>query len=245
MSILASDIVIYSSQNMPQDDLTVAGGDINSGIRVVFDDIVTTGLISAVSDSASDTGNLIVFGRDSVGIVSSDTFQLNGTTPVNGTQVFERILSCSTSTVSVGTVAVSGSALIGNIYPTESGFLRPFYGATANAIGDADKTLYEKVFIKNNSTTNALLNATVEEIGSGLYSIMQFGLEKSQNYTESVANRTVAPTGVTSYGSGVSGVTDTNIAPLNAQGTWLQLTLNAGTPASNSFYQLQIAGGTT
>ena len=41
MSVVASDIVVYASQNMPQDDLSTAGGAINSGIRLVFTDIET------------------------------------------------------------------------------------------------------------------------------------------------------------------------------------------------------------
>lgn len=245
MSIVPSDIVIYSSQNMPQDDSSVAGGVINSGIRVVFEDITNTGVINAVSDNALDTGNITVVGRDTVGIITSDTFQLNGISSVAGTQNFERIISCSVDQIASGNISVSGNISLGSIYQNESGFTRPFYDATANPNGGANKTLYEKVFIKNNNTTNALLNATVQEISSGLYSKIEFGLEKSQNYNESVANRLTAPTGVTSYGSGISGVSNTNISPLDAQGVWLKFQLDAGDPAQDSFYQLQIAGGTT
>ena len=245
MSIIASDIVIYSSQNTPKNDLTISGGDINSGIRVVFDDIANTGRVTAVSNSVSDTGNLTVVGRDVVGVVSYETFKLSGTVPGMGTKVFERIFSCITDVSCVGSVSISGDSIIGNIYPTESGFLRPFYDAKADHEGGLDKTLYEKVFIKNNNTTNALINATVEEVSSGLYGIIEFGLEKSQNYNESVANRLIAPTGVSSYGGAASGVADESISPLDAQGVWLRLTLTAGTPAANSFYELQVAGATT
>jgi len=245
MSIVPSDIVIYSSQNMPLDDSSVAGGSINSGIRVVFEDVTNTGVITAFSSSALDTGNITVVGRDVVGIITNDTFQLNGTSPVAGTQNFERIISCSVDNISSGNISISGNIFLGSIYQNESGFTRPFYNATANPNGGADKVLYEKVFIKNNNTTNALLDATVQEISSGLYSKIQFGLEKGQNYNESVANRLTAPTGVTSYGSGISGVSNTNISPLDAQGVWLKFDLNAGDSAQDSFYQLQIAGGTT
>ena len=48
MSILAQDIVFYASENMPTDDTLPAGGAINSGVRVVFTNIVNTGIIKAL-----------------------------------------------------------------------------------------------------------------------------------------------------------------------------------------------------
>lgn len=248
MSIVASEIVFYSSNAMPQDDSSPAGGDINSGIRVVFDDIDTTGSIRAVSDSAADVGNLTIVGRDNAGVIVSESFALSGTTAVSGSQVFERILTASTDYVATGTVSLSDASTltgIGSIFPNESGFLRPFYNAIAEPFGGSNKVLYEKIFLKNNNTTNALLTANIEEISSGLFAITEFGLEKSQQYTESIANRLTVPTGVTNYGDGPSGVAGTNISPLSYQGVWLRLTLNAGTAAANSFYQLRVQGNTT
>lgn len=248
MSIVASELVFYASNNMPQDDASPAGGDINSGLRVVFDDIPITGVVRAVSDNVADSGNLTIVGRDNAGVITSETFALSGTTPVSGSQVFERVLISSVDYFSTGTITLTepvSTTGIGIIYPNESGFLRPFYDATAEPFGGSNKVLYEKIFLKNNNSVNALLNANITEISSGLYTLIAFGVEKSQQYTESVANRLTVPTGVTAYGAGPSGVAGTNLSPLSYQGVWLQLTLNAGTAAANSFYQLRVQGSTT
>jgi len=199
MSITANDLVFYASANMPQDDSSPAGGDINTGLRVVFEDIPVTGIVRAVSNSAADSGNLTVVGRNNVGVIVSDTFGLSGTTPVSGTQVFERVLVATVDALATGNITlsepVSSSSGIGTIYANESGFLRPFYDATAEPFGGSNKVLYEKVFLKNNNSVNTLLNANITEISSGLFSIIDFGLEKSQQYVEFVGNRTTAPTG--------------------------------------------------
>jgi hypothetical protein len=158
MSVTSTDIVIYAAQNMPVDDTSTAGGAVNSGIRVVFDDIVATDTVSVSGSSASDTGNITITGRSAAGAVVTDTFAMSGTSLVAGTQSFERILIAQTAAAAVGTVRVqdtSTSAAIGTIAVAESGFRRPFYDATANAAGGAAKTLYEKCFIANNHATLA------------------------------------------------------------------------------------------
>ena len=248
MSITAQDIVIYASQNMPTDDASLTGGDIDSNVRVVFTDISSTGTITAQSSNAADSGTLTVTGRNQYGSIFSESFSISGTTAVSGSEVFERILIASIDSSPVGDVALSETetaSSIASIYSGETGFRRPFYDATANLAGGADKTLYEKVFVKNNSSTNAVLSAGVVEVSSGLYSIVDFGLERSQQYTESIANRLTLPTGVPAYGSGLSGVPGANINPSSYQGIWLKLSLVAGEAAVNSFYEIQVQGGTT
>ena len=69
MSVTDLDIVLYASQNMPQNDSSTSGGDINSGIRVIFTDIAGTGRIKAVSTSIYDSGSLNITGRDNVGLI--------------------------------------------------------------------------------------------------------------------------------------------------------------------------------
>lgn len=248
MSVTATNLVFYASQNMPQDDTSPAGGAINSGVRVVFEDIPITGTITAYSNNVADSGNLTVVGRNNAGVIVSDIFGLSGTTPVSGSQVFERILSVQSSAVATGNITIEetvSNSGIGTIYANEQGFLRPFYDATAEPFGGSNKVLYEKIFLKNNNPINALLSASITEISSGVFSVVDFGLEKVQQYGEFVANRTTAPTGVTSYGDGPSGIAGTNLDPLSYQGVWLRLTLNAGTAATNSFYQLRVQGSTT
>jgi len=106
--------------------------------------------------------------------------------------------------------------------------------------------LYDKVFIKNNNTSTALNNVTVTEVVTGIYSIVEFGLENTKQSNESVVSRTSAPTGVSVFGSGASGLPqDGYLNPLDFQGVWLQLDLTAGASSQNSFYRLQVDGTTT
>jgi hypothetical protein len=248
MSVTSTDIVIYAAQNMPVDDTSTAGGAVNSGIRVVFEDIVATDTVSVSGSSASDTGNITITGRSAAGAVVTDTFAMSGTSLVAGTQSFERILIAQTAAAAVGTVRVqdtSTSTAIGTIAVAESGFRRPFYDATANAAGGAAKTLYEKCFIANNHATLALLGATVIEVSSGVYADMTFGLEANVSSSQSVTDRTTVPTGVGSYGNGASGVPQTNLDPVTQHGMWLKFELAAGAAAQNSFYQFQVSGTTT
>jgi len=248
MSVTANDIVFYASSNMPQDDASIAGGTINSGLRVEFNDIVATDIVEVLSDNAGDVQNVTIVGRDSAGVIQSDTFALSGLTLVSGVQSFERILTVTIDSVATGLITLRdaiGNTGLGSIATGESGFLRPFYDATANSFGGADKVFYEKIFLKNNNATTALLSTTLTEVASGIYTLVQFGLEKSPQYIESIANRLAVPTGVTSYGSGASGIPNTNLGPLDYQGVWLQLTADDGTVAQNSFYQLNVQGNTT
>jgi hypothetical protein len=245
MSVSQTDIVFYSAQNMPQDDSSLVGGDINSGVRVVFTDISTTGLISASSSNSGDTSNLTVTGRNSAGILLSENIELSGTSSVSGSQVFERIISCTVDSIASGDINISGSSLVGTIYQNESGFRRVFYDATANAAGGSDKTLYEKVFIKNNNAFSALNNVSVSEVVTGLYSIVQFGLENIKQSTETTIDRLTSPTGVSVFGSGASGLPqDGYLNPLDYQGVWLELFLEDGASSNNSFYRLQVQGAT-
>lgn len=247
MSVLTTDIVFYSSASMPTGDSDASGGAINSGIRVVFDDIVATDVIEA-SGNISDSGNLTIFGRSAVGSIVSEVLPLSGTIIVTGSTSFERILTVTSDAIASGDIVLRDSSTnvtIGTIPIRESGFLRPFYSATAEASGGSDKELYEKVFLMNLNTSGALLTTTVTEISSGVFSKVAFALEDTVQSTQSITNRLAVPTGTGPFGSGASGIVGDDLDPLEFLGIWLQLDLNAGDAAQNSFYQLQVNGSTT
>ena len=197
MPITASQIVMYTSANMPVNDTASNGGAINSGIRVVFDDIAATDVVEA-SGAAADSGTVTITGRKSDGVIATDSFALSGTTIVSGAVQFERILIVAVDAIASGNIILRDAGTnttIGTIPVTESGFRRPFYDATANAAGGADKDLYEKIFVMNTHTSLALLTATVTEIESGLYTKAAFALENTYASTQSVTDRTTVPTG--------------------------------------------------
>ena len=94
MSVLPSDFVAYGSHLMSEADGVAVGGAIDFSRRVAFYDITPAGTINFVSSSTSDTTVQIqVAGRDSTGVIQTPAaVSLTGTTPVVGSQSFERLL---------------------------------------------------------------------------------------------------------------------------------------------------------
>lgn len=94
MSVLPNDIVVYGSANMSEADSVTTGGGVDFSRRVAFYDISPNGTIDFVSSSASDTAVYVqVAGRDATGVIQTPTaVALSGTTPVAGSQTFERLL---------------------------------------------------------------------------------------------------------------------------------------------------------
>jgi len=245
MSVSGADLVVYMTNNKPTSDTSIAGGDINSYIRATFDDPSSTVAINFSSTSAIDTQNVSVTGRNAGGSITSETIALSGTTTVASSNTYERILTCVLSSGAAGIVTASGDGVnkLTDIPATESGFCRPFYDATASS--STSKTLYDKVFVKNNNGSSTLNNATLIEVSSGLYSNIDFGLENTKQSDQTITNRTTVPTGIGGgFGVGPSGMVDSELTAGDYQGVWLKLSLSAGEAATNSFYQVQVSGTT-
>ena len=246
MSVASSDLVLYASADMPENNSAAAGGAIDSGVRVTFDDPSAASQLIVYSSSESDTSqSLILTGRDAVGSIVSESISLSGSSQKTSINTYERILKAQLSPAGVGIVTVSGNNYnkITDIPVGETGFRRPFYDATASLT--VGKTYYDKFFVKNNHSSSALTSAAVIEVSSGQYDKITFALEDSKKSNQSVTNRTTAPTGVTGgFGSGSSGIIGGQLSAQDYQGVWLKLSLNAGQSDVNSFYQVQISGAT-
>ena len=94
--------------------------------------------------------------------------------------------------------------------------------------------------------TSDFRNGLIIKFKNDLYSIVEFGLTQVKQDSETTLNRTNAPTGVLSYGSGSSGLPETSyLNPFDYQAVWLKLDLTAGASSQNSFYRLQVDGTTT
>ena len=250
MAVTSSDLVTYASANMPQSDTTTSGGAIDSGVRVTFTDPSSAVQLIIFSSSASDTSQTLALkGRNAAGAIIVENVSLDGTTNDTSANTFERILTAYLSTVGVGNVTVSGNGVnkIAEIPIGETGFLRPFYDATTSV--SSSKTLYEKIFVKNNNISSTLDSATLIPVAvSGLASKITYGIENGKGSPQSVTNRTTVPTGVDSFGSGASGVYPNgtgNLTALDYQGVWLKLSLDASESSTNSFYAIQVSGTTT
>lgn len=115
MSVLQSDIVFYGSANMPDADGATTGGAVSTAKLINFNDITPSGLMDYYSSSASDTATVVTLtGRDGTGAIVTEGKTNTGTTVVNGTQTFERLLKgVLTGTTSVGDIAaVSHTAVV-------------------------------------------------------------------------------------------------------------------------------------
>lgn len=115
MSVLPSDICFYGSANMPDVDGVTTGGAVDTSKLIIFNDITPNGTMNYVSSSASDTAATITLsGRDATGVIQSEVKTLTGTTPVSGTQTFERLMKGVVGgTTPVGDVAtISNTAVV-------------------------------------------------------------------------------------------------------------------------------------
>lgn len=253
MSVTAADLVIYGSANMPESDVGNAGGAIALTTRVIPNSAslmnAPGGLIEMVSSNGADTMNVTITGRDSEGSILAETKALNGTTPVDFVGTFERIYKIVLASAAAGTVTVRQDGAGSTIVAIEAGVTtirRPFYGVGADASGGSERIFYEKVFVKNNNATNALLDATVSE-DADPSAQLEFAIEDAQDDNGTSADRVSAPAGIT--GDGFSGTAKTipgdDLAAESAIGVWLKLTLPAGDAATKTTYTLEVSGSTT
>ena len=246
MSVNTSDLVVYTASNMPEDNTSLTGGAINSGIRASFDDPSSDTKIVVYSSQAADTTQILsLTGRNPAGLVITESLLLSGTSHISSVYTYDRVLKTYLDTAAVGNVSVSGSGVnkIATIPVGESGFRRPFYDATALAA--TAKTYYEKVFVQNRNSSSALNNAKVLEVNDGLYTKIAFALEDTKKADQTISNREAVPTGITGgFGAGPSGIVDNKLTTGDYQGVWLKLSMDAGEAATNSFFEVQISGTT-
>ena len=251
MPVAPTDIVVYGSALMPDDDAGLnIGGAIDLTTRISFVDIVATDQVEILSDNAGDiTQTVTLFGRNAAGELISDAVALNGTTIVLSALTFERILKIVVDAAHAGNITVRDQGTDAEIALIESGVLqirRPFYGAAAEAAGGAGRSYYEKVFFKNNHATLSLTAAQIlEQLDpSGL---VAFDLESTLDGSDTNGagnNRQVAPATYV-FDSAAKAVANTqNHTAQAAQGVWLELTLAAGAAAQNTSYTLRESGET-
>lgn len=110
MSVAISDLKIYGSATMPDDDTTTQiGGAIDTQKKIELNDISASGNIQIVSSAAGDTTQTVATtGRDATGVQISETKTLNGTTvvPMTAQTTWERLLKAVKSATTTGDVAV-------------------------------------------------------------------------------------------------------------------------------------------
>lgn len=250
MSVTADQLVAYGSQTMPDDDsVTEIGGGIDTSKRVVFTPLSANDSLNVVSTDSGDSQDVTITGRNDQGQIVSETLALNGTTTVSGSQTFERILKATLSATAAGTVTISeasGGTTLVTFNPGELEIRRPFYAAQAEDSSGAQRTYYEKIFIRNDNSSTALTSASIAE-NSDPSGNVAFDLEGVLNGTDTNGtgnDRQVAPSGYT-FDSNEKSVAGGDLTATDAQGVWMELTLPAGEPPTKTDYTLRTSGSTT
>jgi hypothetical protein len=263
MSVSATDIVVYGSANMQETDSGTQGGAIDLTTRIVFADSTLANTLNdtveVLSSAGGDTTQTVtVYGRNSAGSIVTDALSLNGTNVVAGAVTFERILKIVVNAAHTGTITVRKATGDTTIVAIESGVLtirRPFYNVSADVSGGSSRDYYEKMFVKNNNASNALLGAGFADGGGDSNNYITFALEDAVDDTNTSTNRLTAPTGSTNGGSGFSASSKTlaaetdagtvDLGTTTAIGIWLKMTLPAGSAAGKDTWTLTVSGSTT
>lgn len=246
MSVVNTQLVVYVASGMPENNTSIVGGVIDSGVRASYDDPSSPSQIIIYSATGTDTSQTFnLTGRTTAGTVISESMSLSGTNNVTSSYTYERILKGVLDVPASGAVTVSGNSVnkITDIPVGETGFRRPFYDVIASI--DEARTYYEKVFVKNNNPATTLADAKIIEVNTGLADKISFGLEDTKQSDQTITNRLAVPTGVSGgYGDGPSGIVNDQLLAGDYQGVWFKLSLDAGDTATNSFYEVQISGTT-
>ena len=247
MPLQASDLKFYACEKVPEDNISLVGGDINTKVRVVFSDIVNLDTIDVFSTNATLAGVLTVWGRDANGDLVQENFTLDGENIVAGIQLFANVWRvCYPDASHTGSIYVQDNStytLIATLEDYVTGVIRVFQNTFGDHFGGDALTYYEKIFIKNNNASSSLIGAEISERSVGLYSIIDFGVENSLNAIQTIANRLAEPTGVVVYSDGPTSLIEKSYLPANEyQGIWLKLTMDPGDPVFDSYYGLCING---
>jgi hypothetical protein len=237
MPIVSSDLVLYASANVPDNDTDTSGGAIDTLQRFDFSPLTATDFVELIS-SGADTRTATIEGRDAAGTFISEVVTLNGTTVVTSTNEYERILRVELSNPGTGqSVTVrkaTGDVLIRTILGGEQGFMAFFRRCTAP--GD----YYIKGFWRNSTVSGqSILDAVAKEFADPENRIT-FVLASAINDTGSVVNRLTDP-GLTFNNSDKS-VPGGTLAPGDKIGIWFKLSLQAGDPDFHSTYTPELGG---
>jgi hypothetical protein len=259
MSVASGDLIFYGSNYMAEDDTTVQGSGIDINTRVVFDSSTLAnapaGPVGVVSSLTTDTGVYVdIYGRNTAGSIVSGTITVSGNVISSGTTSFERIMKIIQRPGHSGTITIQdqNSSIIATMVSGISQIRRPFYNVASDIEGGSVRYFYEKIFVKNNNETYALLGTTISEVSGGIAGSIDFDLEKyctdNASYGSNTStNRLTAPsaTGVqvgTFDSVAKTLLQDTDLRPSGAVGVWLKLTLGAGVVPSKSTYTMSVSG---
>jgi len=250
MPLTAAQTELYGSAVMPEDEVTLnIGGAIDPATLISFTRLLANSTLEVLSDNIADTTmSITVTGRAADGTLLTDTVALNGTTAVNITGTFKRLLKAVLSAPAAGTVTLRKSAAGGDamIFPPGVTTLRrPFINAAADVAAGSARVFYEKLFFKNTSGIDALIAAQVA-LGVNPGNKYKFALAVAVDgvVTNGAGNnRAVAPAALV-FDAAQKAVPGADLLPGTAIGVWVELTLAAGLAAGDEEFRLDLSGTT-
>jgi len=247
-------------ENYSSGNAGVVGGSINNKVRAIFNNgnlsynpqLSGDGTLRYYSTNDNDANiNITVAGRNSNGAIIHELKILdNSGVIINGEIVFDRILAVYIDEHNYNINITDSSA--NNILTIESGItgvISPFIDVPSSKITELN--YYSKIFLKNTSQTNDLIDARIIE-AEDPSSKITFTIENEVNGSGSILNRLAAPDtgilGASTFSSASKilydeiGVQDLNSD--NSIGIWLKLNLPSGSVTSKTTYTLNISGYT-
>lgn len=245
MAIAATDLILYSSANMPTNDIGTSGGAIDTASRPELTQFTANAVAAVISDGA-DTRTVTVTGRLASGVLDTEVLTLNGAVEVVGAKTWERIESIVASATS-GTRTItfrqgSGGTTRATISLNETTRVILFRDSTSES-GIAIR--YEKAFFRNAHATLTLTSATITLTADPLARI-RMAVVAAKGDSTSVANRKTAPVGPTFVDDSVAqGVPTGTLAAAENIGVWVEQNLPANDPPNKSTATLQLAGSST
>ncbi len=250
MTVLTADLVAYGAANHAEDDASTQGGAIDLTVKIALTFMAANDTLDVVSDNAADTTQTVtITGRLADGSIDTEVFTLAGTTPQVGATTFERILKAVLSATATGTITIDRSSAGPNVATMEPGILQIrtlFFDAASDA---SPKTIYEKVFFKNENGTDTLTNSTLElTLEPAAVADYLMAVEDAVDDSNSAANRVTAPVGQSAFRQ--INVTEPvpgggNLAAGEAIGVWFQMDLAADNAGFVDDWTLELAGSTT
>ena len=169
---------------------------------------------------------------------------MNGVTPVTNPTANERYLNAIISAPAVGTVTVSslgaGLPVIATILPGEVGVQLLWGNSTSQAVA---RTLYDKIHWENTNGVDTLIGGIVTLVSDPLGEIMQ-GVALAINDSATIANRTVAPAGVTFVDDNITQNIPGggSLGPNDSIGVWFSLFLPAFEDSAKAQFVSAIQG---
>lgn len=246
MSIVAADLVAHLPANLPEDDVSTAGGARVSTSRPLDSQFAASAQPYIESDNAGDTTQTVTIeGRDTGGGVISEAKTLNGTTPVAFTNTFERILNTIISAACTGTVLIKQGSGGTTRHTFAPGELKNAIFFQRSSSSGSIEIRYEKVFLTNTHGTLTLNSAQVT-LTADPDSRFRIGVHTSKDDTATITDRTTTPGGITFVDdSTAQNVPTGQLDAGEAIGVWIEQNLPASDAARKTTFTVQLSGTTT